>query len=94
MLKKYCERWRFTFLELSCEFPQMLYTILCEIITVKLGYHKCYARWVSEMHMGVHKMQRMALALTFLGQYHKFVLNFTVMSYEEHVRNLGFISEC
>jgi hypothetical protein len=44
-----------------------------EIVTVRLGYHKFYARWIPKMLMGVHKMQRMALglSLTFLDQYHK-----------------------
>jgi hypothetical protein len=29
-----------------CEFPQILCTVLCEIITVRLGYHKICATWV------------------------------------------------
>jgi hypothetical protein len=31
-----------------------------EIITVRLYYHKCCARWVQKILMGVHKTQRMA----------------------------------
>jgi hypothetical protein len=41
------------------------HTLLCEIITVTLGYHKFYARWVPEILMGAHKTRRMPLALTF-----------------------------
>jgi hypothetical protein len=62
-----CEQWRFTISELSCEFPQILCTVLCEIITFTLDYHKFCARWVLKMLMGAHKMQRMASALTFFG---------------------------
>jgi hypothetical protein len=42
---KICERWHFTILELLCEFPQISCTVLYEIITLRLGYHKFYARW-------------------------------------------------
>jgi hypothetical protein len=38
--QKICERWHFTILDLSCEFPQMSCTTLYEIITVRLGYRK------------------------------------------------------
>jgi hypothetical protein len=69
--QKICERWYFTILELSCEFPQISHIVLCEIITVRLGYHKFCTRWVPEVLTGAHKMQRMASALTFLEQYHK-----------------------
>jgi hypothetical protein len=60
-----CERQHFTISELSCEFPQISCTGLYEIITVMLGYHKFCTRWVPEMIMSGHKMQRMALDLTF-----------------------------
>lgn len=56
--------------ELSSEFPQVSCTFLY-IITVRLSYHKFYARWFPTMLTGVHKLQRMAVALTFLEQYHK-----------------------
>jgi hypothetical protein len=65
------ERRRFTISELSHEFPQISRTLLYEIITVRLCYHKFWARWAPNMLMGVHKMQRMALVLIFLEQYHK-----------------------
>jgi hypothetical protein len=44
--QKICERWRFTVLELLCEFPQISRTVLYEIITLRLGYQKFCARWV------------------------------------------------
>jgi hypothetical protein len=70
--QKICERRHFIISELSCEFsPQMSCTLLYEIITVRLGYHKFGARWVPKMLTGAHKMQRMASALNFLELYHK-----------------------
>jgi hypothetical protein len=65
------ERQRFTISEVSCEFPQISRTVLCQIITVRLDYHKFCTRWVPKMLMGAHKMQKMASALTFLQRYHK-----------------------
>jgi hypothetical protein len=55
-----------TISELYCEFPQISRTLLYKIIIVRLGYHKFCTRWVLKMLMGVHKMQGMASALTFL----------------------------
>jgi hypothetical protein len=66
-----CERRRFTISEVSFEFPHISRTLLCEIITISLGYHKFCARWVPKILTGAHKMQRMASALTFLQRYHK-----------------------
>jgi hypothetical protein len=60
-----------TISELSCEFSQISITFLYEIIAVRLGYHKFFARWVLKILMGVHKTQGMASALAFLEQYHK-----------------------
>jgi hypothetical protein len=56
------ERLCFTISELSCEFPQILCTVLNEIITVRLGYHKFCARYVLKMLTGEYKMQGMVLA--------------------------------
>jgi len=61
------ERCQFTISELSLEFPQVCQTVLYEIVTKKLGYHKFYARWVPKMLTDVYKTQRMASALTFLN---------------------------
>jgi hypothetical protein len=67
-----CESWRFTISELSCEFLQISRTVLCEIITVRLGYHKFCPRWVPRILTGAHKSQKMASAFVdFLEKYHK-----------------------
>jgi hypothetical protein len=44
-----CERQDFTLSEL---------TVLYDIITVRLGYHKFCAMWVLEMLMDAHKTQK------------------------------------
>jgi hypothetical protein len=62
---KICEKRRLKNSELSCEFPQISRTVLYEIITVRLGYHKFCARWVPKILTAAHKTQRMASALTF-----------------------------
>jgi hypothetical protein len=71
--QKICERQHFTIAELLCGYPQISCTVLYKIITVRLGYRKFCARLVPKMLMGVHKTQRMALALTltFIDQDHK-----------------------
>jgi hypothetical protein len=56
------ERRRFTISELSCEFTQISRTVLYEIITVRLGYHKFCARWVPKTLTGAHKTQRIVSA--------------------------------
>jgi hypothetical protein len=63
--QKICERRPLTISDLSSEFPQISRTVLYEIITVRLGYHKFCARWVPKMITGAHKTQRVASALTF-----------------------------
>jgi hypothetical protein len=60
VLTKICERRRFTISELSLKFQQILHTVLYEIVTFRLGYHKFCARWVPEILTGGHKTQRMA----------------------------------
>jgi hypothetical protein len=62
--QKSCERWCFTILELVWISTNFTHCSL-EINTVRLGYHKFCTRWVLKMLIGVHKMQRMASALTF-----------------------------
>jgi hypothetical protein len=71
LTKKICERRHFTISELLCEFPQISRTVLCEIITDRLGYHKFCAGFVPKMLIDAHKMQRMPSALAFLEPYHK-----------------------
>jgi hypothetical protein len=57
--------------ELLCEFPQILHTVFCKIITGRLGFQKFCTRWVLKALAGAHKTLRMASALNFLGQYKK-----------------------
>jgi hypothetical protein len=56
--QKICERWHFSISELSCEFPQNTLTLLYEIITVRLGCHRCSQNAES------------GLIFEFLGRYH------------------------
>jgi hypothetical protein len=42
---------------------RVIYRKFHEIITVRLGYHKCCARWVPKMLTGEHKMQRIVSVL-------------------------------
>jgi hypothetical protein len=60
--QKISERRYFTISEFSCEFPQISRTVLYEIITVWLGYHKFCKTWVPKMLMSERKTQRMASA--------------------------------
>jgi hypothetical protein len=70
--QKIFERRSFTISELSCEFPQISLTLLCDIITVRLSNDRKFCeRWVPKMLTGAHKMQKMASGLTFLQRYHK-----------------------
>jgi hypothetical protein len=50
---------------------QISYTTLYEIITLRLGYHKFYARWVPKILADAHKFQRMTSALISSERYHK-----------------------
>jgi hypothetical protein len=47
--KNIFERWRFTISESPCEFPQISRTVLYEIFTVRLRYHKFCARRAPKM---------------------------------------------
>uniref|UniRef100_A0A670YBV0 Mos1 transposase HTH domain-containing protein n=1 Tax=Pseudonaja textilis TaxID=8673 RepID=A0A670YBV0_PSETE len=68
---KICENCRFTVTELLLSFPQIARSLLHEIVTQKLGYHKFCARWVPKILTENHKSQRMAASLTFLYSYDK-----------------------
>uniref|UniRef100_A0A670Z1V8 Mos1 transposase HTH domain-containing protein n=1 Tax=Pseudonaja textilis TaxID=8673 RepID=A0A670Z1V8_PSETE len=65
------ENRRFTVTELSLSFPQISRSLLHEIVTQKLGYHKFCARWVPKIPSENHKNQCMAASLTFLYSYDK-----------------------
>jgi hypothetical protein len=43
---------RFTISEISYEFPQISRTGLYETITIRISYHKFYARWVPKILTG------------------------------------------
>uniref|UniRef100_A0A670Y7B2 Mos1 transposase HTH domain-containing protein n=1 Tax=Pseudonaja textilis TaxID=8673 RepID=A0A670Y7B2_PSETE len=66
-----CENRRFTVTELSLSFPQISHSLLHEIVTQKLGYHKFCARWVSKILTENHMSRCMAASLTFLYSYDK-----------------------
>lgn len=70
--EKIRENRRFTIRELSLSFPQVSMTVLFEIVTQQLGYHKFCARWVPKVLTDHHKEQRMGAALTFLEAYHSY----------------------
>jgi histone-lysine N-methyltransferase SETMAR len=69
--EKIRENRRFTIRELSLFFPQISKSLLHEIVTEKLGYHKFCARWVPKILTETHKNQRMAASLSFLHAYHE-----------------------
>ncbi|KAJ4429613.1 hypothetical protein ANN_21799 [Periplaneta americana] len=56
--------------ELHIAFPDISRSLLGEIVSQHLGYHKLCARWVPRQLSDQHKTQRMASALTFLMRYH------------------------
>lgn len=60
---------RFTISELSEQFPQISRTVLYEVVTKQLGYHKFCARWIPKVLTEIHKSKRMGSALDFLSRY-------------------------
>jgi len=64
--EKINENRRFTITEFSLEFPLISRSLLHDIVTKKLGYHKFCARWVPKLLSEDHKKQRMEASLTFL----------------------------
>jgi len=69
--EKIHENRRFTITDFSLDFPQISRSLLHEIVTEKLGYHKVCARWVPKFLSEDHKKQRIAASLTFLEAYEK-----------------------
>jgi hypothetical protein len=53
-----CIKRLFTISELSCEFPQILCTLLKQFITVRLGCHKFCTGWVPKMLKGAQKNRK------------------------------------
>jgi hypothetical protein len=69
--QKICERQHFKFSKFSCEFPQVSHTVLYEIITVRLGYHKFWATCVPKMLTSAHSITEWLRIWLFLERYHK-----------------------
>ncbi|KAJ4433931.1 hypothetical protein ANN_16250 [Periplaneta americana] len=59
-----------SFDKLHIAFPDISRSLLGEIVSQHLGYHKICARWVPRQLNDQHKTRRMASALTFLMRYH------------------------
>ncbi|GFV16023.1 histone-lysine N-methyltransferase SETMAR [Trichonephila clavipes] len=53
------------------EFPQISRSLMHEIVTDKLKFHKLCARWVPKILTDSHKTKRMGCALEFLTRYHE-----------------------
>lgn len=51
------ENCQFIISELSMCLPQILHTLFCEIVAVRLHYHTICANWVPKMHMDEPKEQ-------------------------------------
>jgi hypothetical protein len=60
------ERRRFNISELSCEFPQILPTVLYAIIIVKQGYHKFCAKCIRKKLTGAQKNAESGFSFDFL----------------------------
>lgn len=69
--EKIKENRKFTITDLAHEFPQVSRTVMYEIVTEKLGFHKLCARWVPKLLTERHKKQRMGSALEFCTRYDK-----------------------
>ncbi|KAG8291263.1 hypothetical protein J6590_064575 [Homalodisca vitripennis] len=64
--EKTSENRRFTISELSHHFPEISRSLVHEIVTEKLGYHKFCACWIPKVLTDDHKMKRMSSAIDFL----------------------------
>jgi hypothetical protein len=91
-----CERRRFTISKLLYEFPQITRILLCEIVTLRLSYHKFYASCVPKIFTSAHKTQRM---ISFGFYVFRAIQQRCRRISQSHntsnrCRNLGFICEC
>jgi hypothetical protein len=68
--EKIRENRRFTMSELRTHFPHISCSLLHEIVTEHLQYHKLCSRRVPEMLTDDHKAKCMGAALNFLVRYH------------------------
>jgi len=64
--EKIRENRRFTITSLSLHLPQILWSLLHEIVSDKLKFQKLYTRWVPKMLTEEHKLKRQAGVLDFL----------------------------
>ncbi|GBN73622.1 hypothetical protein AVEN_229249-1 [Araneus ventricosus] len=62
------ENRRFTIRMLCDEFPQISKTLLREIVTNHLNYHKLCSRWVPKMLTDIHKTKRQCFYISYLIQ--------------------------
>ncbi|GFY03005.1 histone-lysine N-methyltransferase SETMAR [Trichonephila clavipes] len=69
--EKIKENRKFTISALPMEFPQISRSLMHEIATDKLKFHKFCARWVAKLLTESHKTKRMGCALEFLTHYHE-----------------------
>jgi hypothetical protein len=65
--EKIRENRRFALSELSTQFLHISRSLLHEIVTEHLQYHKLCARWVPRMLTDDHKSKRMDAAMKFFG---------------------------
>jgi hypothetical protein len=56
--EKIQENRRFTISSLSLHFPQILWPVLHEIVSDKLGFRKLCSGWVPKMFTDEHKMKQ------------------------------------
>jgi hypothetical protein len=80
-----CESRRFTISELSCEFQQILLTVLYQIIIFRLGSHKFCPRCIPEMLMVAHNTQIMASA--FVDIFRTVLQSWQRISQSHHTNN-------
>ncbi|GFW84146.1 histone-lysine N-methyltransferase SETMAR [Trichonephila clavipes] len=69
--EKIKENRKLTISALAMEFPQISRSLMHEIVTDKLKFHKLCARWVPKILTESHKTKRMGCALEFLTRYHE-----------------------
>ncbi|GFT77149.1 histone-lysine N-methyltransferase SETMAR [Trichonephila clavipes] len=91
--EKIKENRKFTISALAMEFLQISRSLMHEIVTDKLKFHKLCARWVPKILTDSHKTKRMGCALEFLTRYHEGGVDFlsqiitgdeTWVSYDTH----------
>jgi hypothetical protein len=87
-----CERQRFTFSQFLCVFPQILHTVLYEIIAIRVGCNKFCARWIPKIFDGFAQNAENGFGFDIFWQRWRLISQ----SYRTSNRwwNLGFICGC